>query len=458
MLDPTGDTIIRRFGRNVKGKSPEHYIKQKNESVRLVPGDPQHVEVVHRIFYLVYVERRSFHSIAKQLNDEGVPSPRGVLWEGSTVKGISDNRTYVGVLRRGKDTNAIYWMTALGSPAPSGITATELRDKSGRIKLRPRPSEDWLLRDDPALAGFLPSEVCDIARPAIEATMRIEGEAKPPVPRSKDKHRNSPFFLKNILKSKQGGFPMTGKRSGRHGEKRYYHTSRGKRCPKTGDIYNRSINARALEKEMLRVLREVLMNKPDLMDALRRAAEHHASKEIPADDRLQIEKQLMKKQRQIAAALESLTGVEALDRPIDMKLAEYRAEVGRLKAALRSTPAPAAPVDIDAAVEHLAEQLADFASNLDGDDYGIIAEMFGLLVHRLEGDLQTKDAEVVLALPDWLGREMATTGMMGLDAVFACRTQNETHRENPMVLAEFRCAMKASHPACYDCRRVRNAA
>ncbi|HEV2293197.1 MAG TPA: hypothetical protein VGR35_05030 [Tepidisphaeraceae bacterium] len=133
-------------------------------------------------------------------------------------------------------------------------------------------------------------------------------------------------------------------------------------------MYNRAINATALEKEMLRVLREVLLNKPDLMDALRRAAEHHAGKHIPAYDRPQIEKQLMKKQRQIAAALENLTGDEALDRPIDMKLTEYRAEAARLKAAMRSTPAPAAPVDIDAAVAHLAEQLADFASNLDGDD------------------------------------------------------------------------------------------
>jgi hypothetical protein len=131
---------------------------------------------------------------------------------------------------------------------------------------------------------------------------------------------------------------------------------------------------------------------------------------------------------------------------------------GRLKAALRSTPTPAGPVDIDAAVEHLAEQLVDFASNLDGDDYGIIAEMFGLLVHRLEGDLQTKEAEVVLALPDWLSAAIANTGMMGLDAVFACRSQNETHRENALVLAEFLCSVKESHPACYDCRRVRRAA
>src|SRR5688572_20918652 len=90
MLNPAGDEVIRRFGKNVKGKSPEHYVKQKNEAVRLVPGDPKHVAVVYLIFQLVYIERRSFHSIAKQLNDGGVPSPRGLLWEGSAVMGISN--------------------------------------------------------------------------------------------------------------------------------------------------------------------------------------------------------------------------------------------------------------------------------------------------------------------------------------------------------------------------------
>src|SRR5205823_6279682 len=102
MLDPASDEILRRFGKNVKGKSPEHYIKQKNEVVRLVPGDPQHVAIVILIFQLVYIERRSFHSIAKQLNDAGKVSPRGTEWEGSAVMDISINRTYVGILRRGK--------------------------------------------------------------------------------------------------------------------------------------------------------------------------------------------------------------------------------------------------------------------------------------------------------------------------------------------------------------------
>src|SRR5207237_7625979 len=129
--------------------------------------------------------------------------------------------------------------------------------------------------------------------------------------------------------------------------------------------YKRAINATALETEMLRVLREILLNKPGLKDALRRAAEKHVQNQQPTDDRPQLEKLLKKKQRQIVAALENLTGDAELDRPIETKLAEYRAEVARLATALRSAPKPTEPVDLEASIEHLATQLAAFGANLD---------------------------------------------------------------------------------------------
>jgi Recombinase/Resolvase, N terminal domain len=458
MLNPVGDEILRRFGKNVKGKSPEHYVKQKNEIVRLVAGDPGLVAVVHLIFRLVYIERRSFNSIAKQLNDASIPSPRGSEWDGGAIKDIANNRTYVGIQRRGKETSAIYYKTAKGAPAPSDIGAEELRDKSGRVRTRARPYEEWLLREDPALVQFLPKDIYEVARPAIEAHMREEGKAKPLPPLSKDKHRNSDFFLKKILKSKQGGYPMTGKRSGRHGEKQYYRVARGQRIPKTGDILNRAINATALNKEMLRVLREVLLNKPGLKDALRRAAENHAQKQQPADDRPQLEKLLKKKQRQIAAALENLIGHAELDRPIETKLAEYRAEVQRLTTALRSAPKLTEPIDVEASIEHLASQLADFGANLDDKGKAIVHEMFGLLVYRMEADLLTKEVEVVLALPEQLGSEISSNGTLGLVRAFPCKTQNETHNQNAVILAEFLCTAKGHRHICYDCQRVRRAA
>jgi len=48
---------------------------------------------------------------------------------------------------------------------------------------------------------------------------------------------------------------------------------------------------------------------------------------------------------------------------------------------------PKMPINIDAAADQLAAELADFGSILDGKDFTIIHEMFGLLVHKMEADL-----------------------------------------------------------------------
>ena len=274
MLNPKGDEILRRFGKNVKGKSPEHYVKQKNEIPRLVPGDPKHVAVVHLIFRLVYIEPPITSIRLPSNSTTHWRTFSASEWDGGAIKRYRQQPYLPSVFsgRGQRLPSAIYYKTAKAALCrPSNIGAEELRDKSGRVRTRARPYEEWLLREDPALVEFLPKHVYEIARPAIEAQMREEGKAKPLPPLSKDRHRNSDFFLKNFLTSKQGGYPMTGKRSGRQGEKRYYRVARGQRFPRTNGIYNRAINATALETEMLRVLREVLLNKADLKDALRPA-------------------------------------------------------------------------------------------------------------------------------------------------------------------------------------------
>ena len=106
----------------------------------------------------------------------------------------------------------------------------------------------------------------------------------------------------------------------------------------------------------------------------------------------------------------------------------------------------------------MGSQLADFGANLDDKEKAIVHEMFGLLVHRMEADLLTKEIEVVLALPGQIGSEISSNGTMGLVRAFACKTQNETQRENAVILAEFLCTAKGHRHVCYDCRRLKRAA
>jgi hypothetical protein len=76
----------------------------------------------------------------------------------------------------------------------------------------------------------------------------------------------------------------------------------------------------------------------------------------------------------------------------------------------------------------------------------------------MEADLLTKETTVTLAIPQWIGEAIANHGLLGLDTVFACRTHNETQRQNAVILAEYRCTASGHRQICYDCQRVRRAA
>jgi hypothetical protein len=96
-LDPATGTVIRTFGKNERKGVPNHYIKQKSEKIRLIPGDPKWVAIIHLTFYLVYLEGKSYKSVALQLNDSGVLSPEGKGWHTATVRGIVINPIYIGL-------------------------------------------------------------------------------------------------------------------------------------------------------------------------------------------------------------------------------------------------------------------------------------------------------------------------------------------------------------------------
>lgn len=58
---------------------------------------PEEAEIVKRIFS-DYLDGFGFEAIAKRLNEEGIPSPRGIQWSFSTVHRLLNNYSYTGNL------------------------------------------------------------------------------------------------------------------------------------------------------------------------------------------------------------------------------------------------------------------------------------------------------------------------------------------------------------------------
>jgi DNA invertase Pin-like site-specific DNA recombinase len=68
----------------------------QTDRVILVPGPPEEVEVVRRIYRLFIHERKGEREIADQLNAEGTPGENGHTWTRARVLGVLTNEKYLG--------------------------------------------------------------------------------------------------------------------------------------------------------------------------------------------------------------------------------------------------------------------------------------------------------------------------------------------------------------------------
>jgi hypothetical protein len=75
-----------------------------SERVILVPGPPDEVATVRRIFHEFVNEGRSLRSIATRLNEDGVPFIRGSKWDATTVTHLLERANYIGVNVWGRTT------------------------------------------------------------------------------------------------------------------------------------------------------------------------------------------------------------------------------------------------------------------------------------------------------------------------------------------------------------------
>lgn len=116
----------------------------QNQRVTLVPGDPDEVTVVKRIFK-EFVQRESTPGqIALNLNKQKVLSPGGCLWSASSVQSVLENELYTGTMVYNK-------------------TSQRLKSASHH-----NPKEEWI-RAENAFPAIVNRQLFDRAREMIAA-------------------------------------------------------------------------------------------------------------------------------------------------------------------------------------------------------------------------------------------------------------------------------------------------
>lgn len=94
-------------------REPLHPLKKgqrkgiQNQRVTLVPGDPDQVSVIRRIFHEFVELNYSEYRIAEGLNDDGILSPSGRRWGAAGILARLRNETYIGTIVYNKTTQKL---------------------------------------------------------------------------------------------------------------------------------------------------------------------------------------------------------------------------------------------------------------------------------------------------------------------------------------------------------------
>jgi len=134
ILSVDGSTLIRTVAKSEKLK--------KDTSLRTdwVAANPESVELIRRI--IRSLRTMGPKSLARQLNREGISSPKGGKWCPATLRYMGNNTAYIGVQATGKTSKGRYYrLTADGEERRTDIEDDE-------EKLVKRPESEWTIREN----------------------------------------------------------------------------------------------------------------------------------------------------------------------------------------------------------------------------------------------------------------------------------------------------------------------
>ncbi len=168
-----------------------------------------------------------------------------------------------------------------------------------------------------------------------------------------------------------------------------------------------------------------------------------------------LQKQVKRLRKQIVMLSDQIEDDEAADDPIVQKIAQVNREIDRLNIAMRQAGLKPStkPSDPQKTIQWLADELEQFGRKIGPPDVPLVTAVLELLVNRLDVDRDTKQFEMELAVPSWLGDCLKRPLPAGLDQLIACKPQIEAHPENHEILGSFRCLFHQK-PRCFACRRA----
>jgi DNA invertase Pin-like site-specific DNA recombinase len=447
-LDPQTGAVLTTFETERGSHRASHYRMQSNEKVVLISGDPQRVEAVCHMFRRRLIDGWGAFRIALELDQMGIRSLNGKPWTKTSIHGILANPVYTGTGIANRYSKGIYNNRSKNAPKPSMTDRKSLAHRK-RPKTQIRPREEWLEIEHPMLRDYL-GDLRDRAIAWQKVQLAKQDASRSKAPASKDRHVDSSYFLKGILKSRDG-HPLTGRTLGP--KARYYGISRGSHAPQADKTMRRLIPADALERAVLEMVRDILLSTSDLKDRLVRQIESQR-KQIDADanDLPKLEAQREKLSQQIEFVIDSLgsLGRDAAKAKLQQLESKLSAIVEMIEQARPTQKKEARSAESIA--EEMIAKLTQIAETMKTLPPPMLRSLLMNLIVRLEVDMATKAIRLELAIPSW-----ADADVICLEDRYLQKPVHEAWTQIPLESAECRYRQVRRIP-CFDCRRIRTAA
>ena len=224
--------------------------KLKAEASRLVPGDPEEIEIVGWLFEQMAGGESSLLGLAKALNAKGAPAPSGGKWSFRSVKKILDNYVYLGDLVWNMRSKGKFFQIKGGKVVPAEKARRSTRDPNQLTRYHENDPKEWIVSRDQHEA-LVSRELFDTAQRTLKARSS----------RSRPYQRTTRLYpLSGLLFCGNCGAPMTGRttNNGRKEKwrKQVYMCSNG---PGTGTCALFSLRADRIEPVVLEEIRKRLL-------------------------------------------------------------------------------------------------------------------------------------------------------------------------------------------------------
>lgn len=448
-LHPDTAEVLATFEAERGQKRSAHYRMQSNEKVVLIPGDPQRVAVVRQMFRRRLIDGWAGFRIARELDDMGIRSGNGKPWCVTTINNILRNPVYTGVGIANRYSRAIYNRRSANAPKPS-LTDRKTLAHRKKPNQQIRPREEWIEVELPMLKDYL-GDLRDRAVAWQKEELKKQDASRIITPASKDRHVDSNYFLKGILKSTDG-HPLTGRTVGSP-KTRYYAIHRGFTTPKRDKTMRRLIPADQLERAVLDVVKDVLLSTPDLKERLVRQIESQRKQmSSSAADLSKLQAEQKKISQQIELVIDSLgsVGKDAAKAKLQQLEAKLTAVVEQIERA-RST---------DTADERSAEAIADdmiakmtkLATTVQTLPPPTLRSLMTSIIAKLVVDMATKAVAIEVAIPDWTHENALCLEDRSV--------QRPVHQAQMIItLDSANCSYRrVGRQPCFDCRRIKRAA